>query len=347
MAISYERRCHCCGAEFIAFNPSARWCSSRCCKRAYLRRRRGLPEADWAFKALSPVSSRVHQPTLTDDDDCDLPAAWTLPPAGTEERIWHGTAIQRRQSDGFVNATAMCKAGGRLFADYARLARTQEYMAALADVVGEKPCSAAVAGNPITASGLIHTIQGGTPSLQGTWIHPRLAIDLARWISPPFAVFMDGWFLDSLQPALPPQPTQSLPINPEDLTEGVKVFATSRRQSVDLWREALHQELKSMINRNYSTRSRPDDRALPLLPYNTRYININPHFSRQSLENIIIDDRLITTHEILTKLGQPITRANEMHLSAALRAMGFTKTRLRRKGLLQYVWRPLRQSQAA
>jgi len=53
-------------------------------------------------------------------------------------------------------------------------------------------------------------IQGGRPELQGTWIHPRLAVDLARWICPSFAVWMDGWFLESLgmtQPAPPaPQP---------------------------------------------------------------------------------------------------------------------------------------------
>lgn len=331
MAISYERRCHCCGAEFIAFNPSARWCSSRCCKRAYLRRRRGLPEADWAFKALSPVSSRVHQPTLTDDDDCDLPAAWTLPPAGTEERIWHGTAIQRRQSDGFVNATAMCQANGREWFTYARSARTLEYIAALK------------AAPQICGTEVVQSISGGTSSLQGTWIHPRLAIDLARWLSPQFAVWMDGWFLDSLQPALHPQPTQSVPINPEDLTEGVKIFATSRRKSVDIWRQTLRKELISMVDSQYATQYRCD---IPLLT-NSKYIEISPRFSCEALSQVMIDDRPITSHEILTKLGQPITRANEMYLSAALRAMGYNKSRIRRNGVSAYCWHPLPQLHAA
>jgi len=32
---------------------------------------------------------------------------------------------------------------------------------------------------------------------------PRAAVDLARWISAPFAVWMDGWFLESVQQAQP------------------------------------------------------------------------------------------------------------------------------------------------
>jgi hypothetical protein len=248
------KTCQCCGADFWAGNISAKWCSSRCSMRAYQRRRRGVPEADWAINALSPVASHVHQPTLVEDDDDlnDLPTVWRLPPAGTEERIWRGTAIQRREADGFVNATAMCKAGGKRWENYHRCDRTQEYIAALASVVAEKPCGAAVApnratgnrgamGNPITGSALIHTIQGGTPELQGTWIHPRLAIDLARWISPAFAVWMDGWFLESLTPAL--QPTRQ-PLQP-----GVHVVAASQRGAAMIWHEVITAEVTAALAR--------------------------------------------------------------------------------------------------
>jgi hypothetical protein len=37
----------------------------------------------------------------------------------------------------------------------------------------------------------------------GTWVHLQVAVDLARWISAPFAVWMDGWFLESIQQAQP------------------------------------------------------------------------------------------------------------------------------------------------
>lgn len=131
---------------------------------------------------------------------------------GITVRAWNGVAIQRRHADGFVNATAMCKANGKRWNNYARAERTVEYICALARQIGvETPCAAAVARNRATGiHGLINVIQGGSPELQGTWIHPRLAVDLARWISPSFAVWMDGWFLESLwvaQPAPPaPQP---------------------------------------------------------------------------------------------------------------------------------------------
>jgi hypothetical protein len=130
---------------------------------------------------------------------------------GIEAREWNGCAIQRRQADGFVNATAMCRAGGKRWNDYARVDRSREYICALATSIGAQiPCAAAVAGFPASGiHGLIHVIKGGSPELQGTWIHPRLAVDLARWISPSFAVWMDGWFLEAMGVAIPapvPQP---------------------------------------------------------------------------------------------------------------------------------------------
>jgi hypothetical protein len=106
--------------------------------------------------------------------------------AGVEARPWNGVAIQRRQADGFVNATAMCKAGGKRWNHYVTNDRTAEYLQALSGSTG------------IPADLLVTTIGGGPNHLRGTWIHPRLAVDLARWISPAFAVWMDGWFLESI-----------------------------------------------------------------------------------------------------------------------------------------------------
>jgi hypothetical protein len=99
-------------------------------------------------------------------------------------RSWNGTPIYRRRTDGYVNATAMCKANGRQWSKYRETDRCQEYIDALAetsDFGGLNPIDTK-AGN------------GG-----GTWIHPQLAVDLARWISAPFAVWMDRWFLEELQ----------------------------------------------------------------------------------------------------------------------------------------------------
>ena len=92
--------------------------------------------------------------------------------------------IHQRAVDGYINATAMCKAAGKAFADYQRLGTTKAYLAALhADM-----------GIPITE--LIQSVRGGPPELQGTWIHPQVAIHLAQWLSPEFAVQVSKWVFE-------------------------------------------------------------------------------------------------------------------------------------------------------
>jgi KilA-N domain len=79
---------------------------------------------------------------------------------------------------GYVNATQMCKACGKLFADYARLDSTEAYWQALSTDMG------------IPISGLVITIKGGnSKQTQGTWTHPEIAIDLAQWVSVEFRIW--------------------------------------------------------------------------------------------------------------------------------------------------------------
>lgn len=100
-------------------------------------------------------------------------------------RSWNGTPISRRTSDGYVNATAMCKANGKRWKDYRESDRCQHYLDALESVAG------------ISVHALVESRSGGAGG-GGTWVHPQVAVDLARWISAPFAVWMDGWFLESI-----------------------------------------------------------------------------------------------------------------------------------------------------
>ena len=104
-------------------------------------------------------------------------------------RSWNGTPISRRTIDGYVNATAMCKANGKQWSKYRESDRCQTYLDALAETSETRMFD------------LIESRQGQGG---GTWVHPQVAVDLARWISAPFAVWMDGWFLESIQH---PQPT--------------------------------------------------------------------------------------------------------------------------------------------
>jgi hypothetical protein len=96
----------------------------------------------------------------------------------------NASVINQRSSDGFISATAMCNAADKLLADYRRLSSTNEYLHALSSDMG----------NPITD--LIQIKRGGRPSEQGTWVHPKVALHLAQWLSPEFAVQVTNWVYD-------------------------------------------------------------------------------------------------------------------------------------------------------
>ena len=105
-------------------------------------------------------------------------------------RSWNGTPISRRTTDGYVNATAMCRANGKRWTKYRESDRANEYLEALSTEAR------------ISVYGLIESKTGGSDGGE-TWVHPQVAVDLARWISAPFAVWMDGWFLEHLTKPAP------------------------------------------------------------------------------------------------------------------------------------------------
>lgn len=96
-----------------------------------------------------------------------------------EDLVIENFRIQSRSSDGYINATQLCKAGGKLFADWYRLENTKAFVKALGTDMG------------IPITDLINIIQGG--NAQGSWIHPDLATNLAQWISHPFGIRVARW----------------------------------------------------------------------------------------------------------------------------------------------------------
>lgn len=107
--------------------------------------------------------------------------------------------IQQRAKDGYINATAMCKAANKNWFDYRRQRSVDPFL----DVLGTE------AGIP--ASELIQSLKGGSDlSLQGTWVHPRVAIHLAQWLSPEFAVKVSGWVFAWMS-GTAPRPKAELP----------------------------------------------------------------------------------------------------------------------------------------
>lgn len=92
-----------------------------------------------------------------------------------------GEIVRQRAVDGYINATAMCKATGKKFNDYTRLKTTQDFLRELSSATG------------IPVAELIQTLMGGHPETQGTWVHPDVAINLGQWCSPKFAVAVSQW----------------------------------------------------------------------------------------------------------------------------------------------------------
>lgn len=97
---------------------------------------------------------------------------------------YQGSLIQQRASDGYINATAMCKAAGRLWGHYSENAGTKAFLAALQGSIG----------NPIDP--VVQSVMTGANETRGTWVHPQVAIHLAQWLSPEFAVQVTHWVYD-------------------------------------------------------------------------------------------------------------------------------------------------------
>lgn len=84
------------------------------------------------------------------------------------------TEIAFQNNDGWVNATQMAKPFNKTTKDFLRTQGAQAYIAALENSVRQK---------------CLTVNQGGSATEQGTWMHPDLAMEFARWLSPEFSIW--------------------------------------------------------------------------------------------------------------------------------------------------------------
>lgn len=91
--------------------------------------------------------------------------------------------------DAFVNLTEMCAAFGKRPLHFMQLESTQRFIVALAADTGLSMQSDD--GNPVITPTLIRVRKGNfaDQQQQGTWAHPDLALECARWLSPEFAIW--------------------------------------------------------------------------------------------------------------------------------------------------------------
>lgn len=108
-------------------------------------------------------------------------------------RETNGVVIDQRASDGYINATELCKAAGKKWSHYMDTGPTKAFINAL------------VADTAIPASELIQSVKGGS-GFQGTWIHPQVATHFGQWLSPEFAVKVSKWVADWIAEKGAPSP---------------------------------------------------------------------------------------------------------------------------------------------
>lgn len=97
--------------------------------------------------------------------------------------------VRQRLSDGYINATDICQIAGKNFSSWNRTQTAKDLVQALSFDV------------QITTSLLVYSKKSGVG--RGTYIHPDLAVPLAMWASPEFAItvsrWVKNWFLSCVE----------------------------------------------------------------------------------------------------------------------------------------------------
>ena len=199
----------------------------------------------------------------------------------------YNNRVISQRKDGFINLTQMCKANEKRIDNFLRLKQSQQYIESLSRSLR---CE------------VTEVIQGGMPELQGTWGHPSLAINLARWISPDFAVWCDAHIFNLMstgQTTLDIDPIEEMRLKIELVrleAEKEKAIATAKQSELAI------EQFRYTI-----TQTCPEPIQQKVLGY-------------QTVEKIEYRDRVIKDDEILDNIGG-------YGISAIQKRYGFKSTR--------------------
>ena len=159
------------------------------------------------------------------------------------------------QNNGYLNATVVAAHFNRRVGNYLKSERTQEYIAALAEKLS-------VTSKRATEDNQIVIIkQGGTE--QGTWLHPKLAVDFARWLDPKFAVWCDEQ-IEQILSGSPKLETQTTIDERRGLVDAVKLLVA--RCGID------YSAAYRMVHQRFGV-AHIDQIAAPLLPSAVAYVH--------------------------------------------------------------------------
>ena len=213
----------------------------------------------------------------------------------TAELINHSldnNLVCQRKDNGYINATALCKACDRKIATYLRAETTKEFLNALSLEV------------QICTSELTLTIKGFGVQ-QGTWVHPYVAINLAQWASPKFAVAVSKWVFDwfngQKSPEVEPAEPKALPPCNPTAVELVGEFIKNRNliRSLEAKNALIKEKLVPMLD-DYSRICDEQGRTLAQVRnyYRVNYDALFAHFdiSQEQIAKFTTSTPLLTIY---------------------------------------------------
>lgn len=200
--------------------------------------------------------------------------------------------VCQRKDNGYINATALCKACNRQIFDYFRLDTTNAFINELSSETG------------YPVSELKITIKGFGVQ-QGTWVHPYVAINLAQWASPKFAVAVSKWVFDWFNgqktPEVEPAEQKALlPYNPTAV-EMVGEFIQNRNliRSLEAKNALIKENLVPMLD-DYSRICDEQGRTLAQVRnyYRVNYDALFAHFgiSQEQIAKFTTSTPLLTIY---------------------------------------------------
>lgn len=109
----------------------------------------------------------------------------------------NGSLVEQRLSDGYINATALCKAASARWNDYFSNDKSKAFF----NVASAKTGIPVLELNQKVTVGGVHSI----------WVHPKVAIHLGQWLSAEFAYQVAEWVHDWMSGKGSPKEPASLP----------------------------------------------------------------------------------------------------------------------------------------
>lgn len=162
----------------------------------------------------------------------------------------NGVRVEQRNSDGFINGTAMCTAYDKDIVDWFRTTRTFNLFRSLAVDLGIKSNMVLHHDSDISRlsatkyaeifPGLLHVKRGSPKNGGGVWVHPDVSIDLASECNPLFGIQVARWVREWFA-------TGKNPVQPNiDLDEEEKLWYQRNDVRADL-KHKLRPELMNVV----------------------------------------------------------------------------------------------------